>query len=41
MTVYYKGFPQSDREEYLHMINVDELEQRVKKIMPEIGRAHV
>lgn len=35
MTVYYKGFPQSDREEYLHMINVDELEQRVKKIMPE------
>ena len=35
MTVYYRGFPQSDREEYLHMVNVDELEQRVKQIMPE------
>ena len=35
MTVYYKGFPQSDREEYVKMVNVEELEQRVKKIMPE------
>lgn len=35
MTTYYKGFPQSDRNEYLHMINLQELEERVKQVMPE------
>lgn len=35
MTVYYKGFPQSDRDEYLHMINLQELEEKVKQVMPE------
>lgn len=35
MTVYYKGFPQSDRNQALNMVNVDELEEEVKKIMPE------
>ena len=32
---YYKGFPQSDRDEKISMINVDELEERAKKVMPE------
>ncbi|GMM13940.1 lactate oxidase [Lactobacillus amylovorus subsp. animalium] len=35
MTYYYKGFPQSDRDEKISMINVDELEERAKKVMPE------
>lgn len=35
MTVYYKGFPQSDRDEYLHMINLQELEEKVKQVMLE------
>ena len=35
MTYYYNGFPQSDRDEELHMINVDELEEKVKKVIPE------
>lgn len=35
MTYYYKGFPQSDRDEKISMVNVDELEERVKKVMPE------
>ena len=34
MTYYYKGFPQSDRDEKISMINVDELEERAKKVMP-------
>ncbi len=28
MTTYYKGFPQSTREEKLHMVNLDELEPK-------------
>lgn len=35
MTSYYHGFPQSDRDEKLTMVNVDELERRAKKVMPE------
>lgn len=35
MTTYYNNFPQSDRDEKLKMVNVDELEERVKKVMPE------
>lgn len=35
MTYYYQGFPQSERNEKLHMINVDELEQKAKQVMPE------
>lgn len=35
MTYYYKGFPQSERDEKIDMINLDELERRVKDIMPE------
>lgn len=35
MTSYYNGFPQSDREQEISMVNVDELEQRAKKVMPE------
>lgn len=35
MTVYYNDFPQSDRDEYIKMINLDELEERAKKVMPE------
>ncbi|WEV43964.1 lactate oxidase [Lactobacillus sp. ESL0684] len=35
MTVYYNGFPQSDRDEAISMINVDELEERAKEVMPE------
>lgn len=35
MTSYYNGFPQSDRDEAIDMINLDELEERAKKIMPE------
>ena len=35
MTHYYEGFPQSDRDEKIKMVNVDELEERVKKVMPE------
>lgn len=35
MTSYYNGFPQSDRDETLKMINLDELEERAKKVMPE------
>ena len=35
MTSYFKGFPQSDRNEKIDMINVDELEERAKKVMPE------
>lgn len=35
MTTYYNGFPQSDRNETIHMVNVDELEERAKKVMPE------
>lgn len=35
MTHYYDGFPQSDRNEYLNMVNVDQLEEDVKQIMPE------
>lgn len=35
MTYYYNGFPQSERNEELHMINVDELEEKVKKVIPE------
>ncbi|WP_297815481.1 alpha-hydroxy-acid oxidizing protein [uncultured Lactobacillus sp.] len=35
MTVYFKGFPQSTREEKLKMTNLLELPEKVKKIMPE------
>ncbi|RMC44814.1 lactate oxidase [Lactobacillus sp. ESL0230] len=35
MTAYYNDFPQSDRDEYIKMINLDELEERAKKVMPE------
>lgn len=35
MTHYYEGFPQSERDEYLKMVNVDQLEEEVKKVMPE------
>ncbi|CCI84317.1 l-lactate oxidase [Lactobacillus pasteurii DSM 23907 = CRBIP 24.76] len=35
MTYYYNGFPQSDRNEKLDMVNVEELEERVKDVMPE------
>ncbi|WEV36796.1 lactate oxidase [Lactobacillus sp. ESL0677] len=35
MTAYYNGFPQSDRDEAINMINLDELEERAKSVMPE------
>lgn len=35
MTTYYNGFPQSDRDQKISMVNVDELEERAKKVMPE------
>lgn len=35
MTHYYEGFPQSDRDEKIKLVNVDELEERVKQVMPE------
>ncbi|MCO6530874.1 lactate oxidase [Lactobacillus panisapium] len=35
MTSYYNGFPQSDRDEAINMINLDELEERAKEVMPE------
>lgn len=35
MTYYFKGFPQSDQNKSLKMINVDELEERAKEVMPE------
>lgn len=35
MTTYYKGYPQSDRENFISMVNVEELPHRVKSIMPE------
>lgn len=41
MTVYYKGFPQSDRDEYLHMINLQELEEKVKQVMPEAAYYYI
>ena len=31
MTSYYNGFPQSDRDEAIDMINLDELEERAKE----------
>ncbi|MCT7681230.1 MAG: alpha-hydroxy-acid oxidizing protein, partial [Lactobacillus crispatus] len=41
MTVYYKGFPQSDRNEAIKMVNVDELEDRVRKVMPEAAYYYI
>lgn len=41
MTVYYKGFPQSDRDQSLDMVNVDELEEEVKKVMPEAAYYYI
>ncbi|RVU70904.1 MULTISPECIES: lactate oxidase [Lactobacillus] len=35
MTYYYNGFPQSERDQKLNMVNVDDLEEKVKQIMPE------
>ncbi|MEE5988306.1 lactate oxidase [Ligilactobacillus equi] len=35
MTAYYNGFPQSDKDEKITMVNVDELEEKVKEVMPE------
>lgn len=35
MTYYYEGFPQSDRNEKISMVNLDELEERAKKVMPK------
>ena len=35
MTYYYNGFPQSERNEALNMVNLDELEERAKEVMPE------
>ncbi|MDF7638268.1 lactate oxidase [Lactobacillus sp. ESL0791] len=35
MTTYYNGFPQSDRDEEIKMVNLDELEERAKKVMTE------
>lgn len=41
MTVYYKGFPQSDREEKIQMVNLSELEDRVKSIIPEAAYYYI
>ena len=41
MTVYFKGFPQSDRNEDLQMVNVDELEEKVKQVMPEAAYYYI
>ncbi|WP_057706341.1 lactate oxidase [Lactobacillus jensenii] len=41
MTVYYKGFPQSDRNEAIKMVNVDELEDSVRKVMPEAAYYYI
>ena len=41
MTTYYKGFPQSTREEKLHMVNLDELEHEAKYVMPEAAYYYV
>lgn len=35
MTHYFDGFPQSDRDEKISMVNLDELEERAKKVMPK------
>lgn len=35
MTSYYNGFPQSDCDKEISMINLDELEERAKDVMPE------
>ena len=41
MTTYYKGFPQSTREEKLHMVNLDELENETKYVMPEAAYYYI
>lgn len=41
VTVYFKGFPQSDRNEDLQMVNVDELEEKVKQVMPEAAYYYI
>lgn len=41
MTAYYNGFPQSDRDEAIDMINVDELEERAKEVMPEAAYYYI
>ena len=35
MTHYIKGFPQSEADEDLKFVNVDELEEKAKEVMPE------
>lgn len=41
MTTYYKGFPQSTREEKLHMVNLDELENEAKYVIPEAAYYYI
>lgn len=41
MTYYYKGFPQSTRDEVLHMVNVEELARKAKDVMPEAAYYYV
>lgn len=41
MTTYYKGFPQSTREEKLHMVNLDELENESKYVIPEAAYYYI
>lgn len=35
MTYYYNGFPQSEHDEKLNLINVDQLEEDAKRVIPE------
>lgn len=41
MTVYYKGFPQSTREEKLHIVNLNELENEAKYVIPEAAYYYI
>ena len=41
MTTYYKGFPQSTREEKLHMVNLNELENEAKYVIPEAAYYYI
>lgn len=41
MTVYYKGFPQSTREKKLNLVNLNQLEDEVKYVMPEAAYYYI
>lgn len=41
MTVYYKGFPQSTREEKIDVVNLSELEDEAKNVIPEAAYYYI